>query len=300
MLRRSCIWLVATLLCFTLSGAALAARIEQIEERSFPLRGDGFVLVKNVTGKILVQGWEKEEVKMVVTKSIGTLWEERAQEDLDEIEIEVSAQEDRLDIVTHYPLSSWWSQITSLSAVPRVDYQLWLPLGAAVQLESVTGDIRVEERHSKVQAKMTTGDIELLDIWGDIEVYSTSGDIYIERSRGTIMGSSTTGDIKIFEARGAVSSLHTTTGDIWVELEDIDTTASGMSFSATTGDIDLFLPGDVGAKIDAHATTGKISSDFKIAVQGTIGKRELQGTIGEGGITINLKVITGDISLRKL
>ena len=62
---------------------------------------------------------------------------------------------------------------------------------------------------------------------------------------------------------------------------------------------EILLPKDISADIDVRTTSGRIRSEFKIAVEGDIEKRSLRGTIGNGGIKITLKTISGDISLEK-
>ena len=105
--------------------------------------------------------------------------------------------------------------------------------------------------------------------------------------------------MKISDSKGAAKSVRTTSGDIWVELEEVTETVSRMLLTSTSGDVTLLLPEGVSADVDAQTTSGRISSEFKILVEGEIGKRRLQGIIGEGGIRITLKTTSGDISLGK-
>ncbi|GAG71531.1 unnamed protein product, partial [marine sediment metagenome] len=121
-----------------------------------------------------------------------------------------------------------------------------------------------------------------------------------EKLEGTITARASSGDIKILELRGGVRTIRTSSGDIWVELEEIDKAISEMSFQSTSGNISLFVPSDIGADVDIRTTSGRISTDLAITVEGTMGKNELQGTIGGGGIFIKLKATSGDVSLRKV
>ena len=118
MTKRNFIVLAMGLLCFALASPALAARVKKVEENFFPLIQDGSVFVENVSGRILIYPWDKEQVKMIATKSVGTIWEERAEGVLDDIEIEIVTKKSHLSINTHYPISAWWNQITSLSSTP--------------------------------------------------------------------------------------------------------------------------------------------------------------------------------------
>lgn len=279
MVRKGYILLAMGLLCLAMTGTALA---EQVEEKSFPLTQDGFVSVKNVAGMIEIHGWDQGQVKMMAT---------RKGPEADKITIEIDAQEDCLKIDTHWPTFIWRSW---------VNYELWVPSGATIRAESVSGDIRIKGQHNYVRAHTTSGDIELIGIWGEIDVDTTSGDIYTERSKEDIIVHSVSGDVKILEARGAVQIIRTTSGRIWVELEEIDDAVSEMSFKSVSGTINLFLPPDTAANIHMSTTSGEISSDFPITIEETVSKLELRGTIAGGGTLIKLKTTSGDISLRKL
>lgn len=73
-----------------------------------------------------------------------------------------------------------------------------------------------------------------------------------------------------------------------------------MSLQSSSGDISLFLPTDIDAEVDIRTDSGRISTDFRITVEGTFEKNELRGIIGAGGILIRLRASSGDVSLRSL
>ena len=73
-----------------------------------------------------------------------------------------------------------------------------------------------------------------------------------------------------------------------------------MSLQSSSGDISLFLPTDIDAEVDVRTTSGRISTDFRLTVEGTSEPNEPQGTIGAGGILIRLRATSGDVSLRSL
>ena len=312
-MKKILFFMASILFSVALTSTALAARVEEVEERSFPLAKEGLVSVKNVAGDILMHAWDEEKVKMVASKSATSLSAKRAQELLEAIEIEITAKEDRLDIVTEFP---WWKRLSPSSSV-RVDYELWIPLAAEARAQSVSGSIQVAERNNDVWAKTVSGAIQLGNIQGDVEAKTVSGEIQIEQVQGDLAVGTTSGRValkeiegiieahtisgrvKILNSSGAAKSVRTTSGDIWVELEEIEKTAPGMLLSSTSGDVSLFLPEDISADIEANTTSGRISSEFRILIEGELGKRTIRGTIGEGGIKIRLKTTSGDISLRK-
>ena len=171
---------------------------------------------------------------------------------------------------------------------------------------SSSGSIRilgveaVEGELNYVRVNASSGSVVLKNIVAHIDAETTSGGINIDNSQGNISASCSNGNIKIVEARGAVGSLKTSSGNIYVELDEVDEATSQMSFQSSSGDISLFLPAEIGAEVDVRTTSGRISTDFRIAVEGTREKNELQGTIGTGEILIRLRATSGDVSLRSL
>jgi len=107
---------------------------------------------------------------------------------------------------------------TSLSWMPEVEYELWVPLGAEVKIQSASGSIQVRRRDNDIWAKTVSGIIELEDIRGDMETKTISGAVYINDSKGTIISHSVSARIQIDEVQGDMV-LDTTSGKITSEFE---------------------------------------------------------------------------------
>ena len=306
--------MVSILFLIAFASVSFAAQVQEVEEKSFPLVEEGSVSVKNVAGEILIHAWDEEEVKMVATKWARALTERRAEELLEAIEINITVREDSLEINTEFP---WWKKLDPTSSV-RVDYELWVPLSAEVSAQSVSGSIQVVERENDVWAKTISGTLKIEGIVGDVEAKttsgaievrdvegesiladSTSGKVTLEEIEGIIEAHSVSGRVKIEDSKGAAKSVRTTSSGIWVELKEITEAVSTMLLTSISGDVTLLLPQDISADIEAKTTSGRIRSEFKVMVESEIEKRSLRGTIGEGGIKITLKTISGDISLEK-
>ena len=194
----------------------------------------------------------------------------------------------------------------------------------AIDTGTSSGSIRVEDSKGDIIARASSGSIKILgveategelndvrvgassgsivlkDIEANIDAETSSGGINIDNSQGNISASCSSGSIRIVEAQGAIESLKTSSGKIYVELEEVYEDASQMSIQSSSGDISLFLPADIDAEVDIRTTSGQISTDFRISVEGTMERNELQGTIGAGGILIRLRATSGDVSLRSL
>jgi hypothetical protein len=64
-------------------------RVEKVMEESFILENNGSFSLANVAGNIEVNSWDKEEVKMMATKSISSRGTDDPEELLNKIEIEI-------------------------------------------------------------------------------------------------------------------------------------------------------------------------------------------------------------------
>lgn len=330
-MKKRYLLLIGLFFLMSFSAAALAVQVEEIEEASFPLSKEGLVSVESVAGEILVHSWDREEVRMVATKWARASSRARAEELLEALKIKVSSREDKLEISTEFP---WWKSLSPFSSV-RVDYELWLPLSTEARAESTSGDIGIEERDNNVLAATTSGNISLKGIQGEIEATTISGDIYMGQSKGNAVLHSTSGEIeveelegdidmittsgtitleeirgiveahsvsgkiKILGAKGGATSVNTTSGDIWVEFKEVEVTLSKMEFSSTSGDILLALPENLGANVEVKTVSGSIRTEFQVLIEGIMGRGEVRGTIGGGGIRLRIYTTSGDIALRK-
>ena len=313
-MRKHYVFALIILFLLALATGAVAAQVREAEEKTFTLTEKGSVSVENVVGNILIYAWEEEKVKMIATKSAKAFTKNRAEELIEAIEIEISAKEDKIDINTEFP---WWDRLDPTSSV-RVDYELWVPLSAEVQAESVSGNIEIIERNNDVWAKSVSGTIGIERILGDTEARttsgaikitkvegdsiiadSTSGKVTLQEATGIIEAQSVSGRVKISDSKGSVESVRAVSGSIWVELTEITEYPPDMVLTSVSGDITLLLPENISAEIDAKTTSGRISSEFNILVGGEIENRRVRGTIGEGGIQITLKTTSGDISIEK-
>jgi hypothetical protein len=271
---------------------AAQGRVEEVIEENFILNRTGSFSLANIAGKIEIYSWDREEARMLATKSITSWGLGDPEEILDNIEIEIVSHPQNLKINTHYPAFSWVKNA-------RVDYQIWIPQTCAVALESVSGSIQMDNHLNRLSAKTVSGSIKLNNIMGNVEIKTVSGNINATKINGEIRAGSVSGSLIFRYCQGSFPDLHSTSGSILAELTAIEQDASAMSLTTVSGDINLNLPGDASFDLDIKTVSGEISSKFKVLVE-SVKKNQLQGEVGIGGINIELRTISGDISLSKL
>lgn len=291
-MKRFMVILVILFFLVLLTTNAWAERVEKVMEENFLLNSTGSFSLANIAGKIEIYSWDKEEARMLATKSISSWGIGDSEEMLDNIEIEIVSQPKNLKINTRYPALSWVKNA-------RVEYQIWIPKTCTVELESVSGSIQMADHLNRVYAKTVSGSIKLNNIMGNVELKAVSGNISAAKISGEIRAGSVSGSLIFRDCKGSFPDLHSTSGSIVAELAAIDEDASDMSLNTVSGDINLKLPGDASFGLDIKTVSGEISTKFKVLVE-SVKKNQLQGEVGVGGINIELRTISGDISLAKL
>jgi len=121
---------------------------------------------------------------------------------------------------------------------------------------------------------------------GGISATSLSGNVSTRTVNGSIKISTT-----------GYADAATVNGEIVARLGDGNWPKS-LSFRTVNGEINLDLPANLSAAVDAETLNGSINSDFPLNVTNLKGKRSLKGNIGSGGRELLLKTLNGSINLR--
>lgn len=128
-----------------------------------------------------------------------------------------------------------------------------------------------------LHASMVSGDIVARDLRSDVHASTVSGDVTVSTS-GVVKASTVSGNLDI----GLGS-----TG--WDDLE----------YSTVSGDITVRLPAGASTEVEASSLSGDFESDFDVVLRGRTGRRwmgsAVRGTIGEGGRSLALKTVSGDV-----
>jgi hypothetical protein len=101
-----------------------------------------------------------------------------------------------------------------------VDYDVTLPAGTALRLNTISGDLDLSGLRGAVTAKTVSGDILLSGLTGAVTVRSISGDVKINNLSGnTVEATTVSGDVDLSwpPTKGAELSLKTITGEVYAD-----------------------------------------------------------------------------------
>jgi len=141
--------------------------------------------------------------------------------------------------------------------------------------------VKVPKRLKRIEAKTVTGSLTI------------DGIDFVKR----VYGKSVTGKIDANISCENVT-LGTVTGGISLDIEKIEGDGD-IDVSVITGAIKIYLPDSFAGDVKLGTVTGRVSSDFPITIRGTIGRKRIRGTIGDGSMSLDASAVTGSVRILK-
>jgi hypothetical protein len=167
-------------------------------------------------------------------------------------------------------------------------------IGDRVRAETGSGDIEIDRVKGNVHAKTGSGSVRAEDIAGGFDADSGSGHITLSQiAPGSVRVDTGSGGM---ELRGVRGSLDAKAGSGTIEAEGSPTGA--WNVQTGSGTVQLKIPSDVAFDLAAHTSSGSISVDQPHSVQGSIGRKEIRGKVGGGGVPVAVQTGSGDIQIQ--
>jgi putative adhesin len=285
--------------------------------RKIRIARDGRVSISNVSGEITVTAAAGDEVSIDATKR----W--RGGRDVrDRVNIVVDDRPSRVEIRTDYG-SFWRGDDVS------VDYNVAVPSGVALEVQSVSGRVRVSGVKGAIRLTSVSGSITATDTPGVEYARSVSGGIEIGgvSHDNAVSLSSVSGPIHVNGVKARELELSTVSGDAVLRdatcgrvsartvsggFEYTGALARNGSYDVTShsGSIRFAVADNAGFELNATSFSGSIRSDFPMSVGGERnpyirgrGRRgpgdSLQATFGDGSASLSLRTFSGGITITR-
>ena len=224
--------------------------------------------VDAISGNIAITGWSKDYIDLKYRKYAPS------QEHLDALIVEIDEDGDELSIEREFTGSG-------ISPRGEIDFTLSIP----------------KEMLEELSAKTVSGKINCSNMpyTTDMELQSTSGRIETDGARD-FSAKTISGEIK-FISLGDDINIRTTSGRITGEVRSTENRGN-IDIHSVSGAVRLIVPDTFEADVDIRSVSGSVDTDFPIQV--TSSKRNsLEGTIGEGGVSVDINTTTGSIHIMK-
>jgi DUF4097 and DUF4098 domain-containing protein YvlB len=276
--------LMMILLCIP---SLLFAKAEDNIEKTYTLDRDGKVYFEVKSGDIVVNSWDKNEIKIVAHKNAI-------------IDIHQTDGNIRIIIKRH---KSFY-------------YELFIPDKAHLRVETVSGRVKAREIGGSLDIRTVSGEIEVVTAKNGVKCKTVNGSIYLEGIAGNADLKTTSGKIAVKGIKGSVKA-DTVSGSIElealshaeeVELESIsgsiilrgELSPGGIyELNSHSGNIKMSIPSDSNFELRVETFSGDIQCDFDLKISGKIDRKNLQGVVGKGGASLILSSFSGKIRITK-
>jgi DUF4097 and DUF4098 domain-containing protein YvlB len=122
-----------------------------------------------------------------------------------------------------------------------------------------------------------------------------NGSLDIQRLSGEVNASLVNGKLHATDLAGT-ADLATVNGALEADYNSLNN-VHAITIKSVNGSIDLRLPQSPNAEVSANNVNGGISTDFPLSVKGHFVGKSMSGTLGSGGISIELNNVNGSIHL---
>jgi DUF4097 and DUF4098 domain-containing protein YvlB len=281
---------IPTLVFSGLIGAfSLGASPAQADEvtKTFSISGRAKVHIQTDDGSVRVSTGDIKQVQIRVEYSGYKL-------DRD-LRVSTTQNGDSVDIVAKTTSGSWFSfgvHHTNLSV------EVHMPKDADLEVTSGDGGVEVDAINGSLNVHTGDGHITVQGARGDMHLRAGDGHIEGRDLDGTL--EATTGDGHI-NVTGRFDSLNLRSGDGSVTARALTGSKVQPSWTIHTGDgsVDLEVPGELQANLEASTNDGHISMGIQVTVEGSFSSSRVQGKINGGGGQVSIHTGDGSIHLSK-
>lgn len=179
----------------------------------------------------------------------------------------------------------------------RGDLRVSLPAGIDLVAGSGNGDVSIGDAGGDVAAASGNGSVEVLGAAGEVHASSGNGTVTVSGAAGPVEASSGNGPVSVTTARGPVTA-SSGNGTLSIDIAELPGDAN-LRFSTGNGRIELTLPADFGADLEANLGNGDVESDFPMTIEGRLDRHRVRARIGDGGRRLVVSSGNGDLVLRR-
>jgi len=166
-------------------------------------------------------------------------------------------------------------------------------VGGTLRAETGSGTIEIDHVKGNVRARTGSGSIRATDIAGGFEGETGSGRVSLEQTAsGSVRVGTGSGGIELRGLRGSLEA-HAGSGSI----EAAGDPTGAWALHSGSGGIRLRLASDAAFDLNAHTSSGSLTVNQPITVQGAMGRKEIHGKVRGGGVPVEVETGSGNIEI---
>jgi len=292
--------------------------------RTIRIGATGSVDLSNIAGDVVITGGGGDEARIQAVKRVRDRNETNARALLRDLIIQITERPGGVQIRTEQP--------SRRRVAAAVDYTVAVPEGAAVNVKTVSGNLRVSNVRGDLRTESISGDVNINAVARLRALSAVSGDVALTDVEGEdVTASLVSGDFTARNLKARSFELQTVSGDIRLEAQcdrvdlktingDIDYTGrlarnGRYEMQSHSGNVRITPTGTVGFDLDASTFNGDVHSDFQLTLSGSgTGRgtatangftrqlrinRSVRGSYGDGGALLDVRTFSGDVVIVK-
>jgi hypothetical protein len=284
--------------------------------RTFNVSKAATLLVANIAGNIQVTPGAAGSIEIEALKHAWGPNAEQAKARLGDAVIETYATGSRVEVRVEHGARNDARSVD-------VEISVKVPPDAAIDLRTVSGDIRVTNVKGEVRVqgvsgnlalegtarlaavKTVSGDVTLTNAGGDaqLSLSTVNGDLLVQTLNARSLDVNTVnGDVRIAGWSGDRAHIRTLDGDL--DLQATLVKGGRYEIESHSGDIQLSLSDQPGFDLETHTFSGRIRIDFPIKSEGPIrddnrGPRSIRGTYGDASSSLRVQTFSGNLTVMR-
>jgi DUF4097 and DUF4098 domain-containing protein YvlB len=121
---------------------------------------------------------------------------------------------------------------------------------------------------------------------GSLTVQKITGEVNANLVNGKLHASDLSGEADLATVNGSMDANYTSLNNV-----------RQISLKSVNGSVNLQLPQSPNAEVSASVVNGSITTDFPLTVKGRFVGKSMSGTLGNGGVRIELSNVNGSIHI---
>jgi DUF4097 and DUF4098 domain-containing protein YvlB len=167
-------------------------------------------------------------------------------------------------------------------------------IGGDARLSTGSGDVKLDDVSGRLYAKTGSGNIVARNVKSGMDAETGSGDIEYDQTQGGDVAARTgSGNIRLRSVKGGLDA-STGSGDVTVDGEVL----GAWEVETGSGNINLRVPTQSNFDVKAWSSSGSVTIDHPVTMQGTMRRNRVEGKVGSGGALLSLHTGSGDINIR--
>ena len=277
-------------------------------ERTLKVTGAVQLTVATGSGRILVRSGDAAAVSVVGVIKVRSGWFGGTRNAQDIVSrIEKNPPIEQTGNVIHIGRTADRELYENVS----ISYEIVAPAETSLEAHSGSGSQEVTGLKGPVDVQTGSGSITLASVAGGARAGTGSGSIRGTGIGGGIRASTGSGSIELelagagdvevqtgsgsIEVRGVRGALRANTGSGVIEAEGRPT--GDWRAKSASGGIRLRLPSELAFDVDASTSSGRVSIDHPVLMQGSMDPKHVRGKVRGGGLLILVSTSSGSVHI---